>query len=418
MAKFNWLRWFLYFVITMLGLEVLKAVITRIQFSANYLTIIIIICLQTLMAFGFLYYALFAAFFRRKLKRNRFLIYFSTSFVCIIILLEVLFTYWLHHPAVIPNGLKWPYKFYYDVYNFRIMQYEKDAIAFDDQLLYTLKPNAKIIFRNAEFNTPVIINKNGFRDDDASSAGPEIICLGDSFTMGWGVNESQSFPDILEKETGAKVLNTGTPSYGTARELMLLKRLDTSNLKYIIIQYCSNDLEENLSFLNNNYKLALTPASVFKSTMRSYELDRKYFPGKNLLLITQLLMKHQVNKIHPFFKLSGQPYSEEFDGREHAAAFLKILMRFREEYKNVKIIVTNVDASKYRDNEFIDELNRMIGDMDVEKRKDIIFVNTLKDLNSGDYFILDYHINSSGHRKVANKLLEVIRENPVTMPGK
>ena len=327
--------------------------------------------------------------------------------------LELLFTYWLYHPARIPSGLLSSYKYYYEVYSFRILQYEKKIISFDDELLYTLKPNTEIDFNNVEFNTRVRTNKFGFRDDDSSAIAPEIICLGDSFTMGWGLPESECFPEILQRETGKKVLNTGTPSYGTARELLLMERLDTSRLKYIIIQYCSNDKDENIAFISNHYKLDLTPLPLYKSYMRSYELDRKYFPGKNFLLTGQLWMKKQINKVHPFFQLSGQPYSEDFDSREHATTFYQVLMKFRERYKNAKIIVTNVDVKKYHENTFIDELKRQAASKPAGETKNIIFVNSIKELTDSDYFILDHHINYSGHQKVAEKLLEAIRQNPV-----
>ena len=92
--------------------------------------------------------------------------------------------------------------------------------------------------------------------------------------------------------------------------------------------------------------------------------------------------------------------------------FLKVLQKFREKYRNVKIIVTNVDVNKYRDNNFIDELKRQTDSTKTEEMKNIIFVNSIKDLTDNDYFILDHHINSSGHQKVAEKLLEAIRSNP------
>ena len=412
MVKFNWLKWFLYFVIALLAPEVLKVVVAKANIPAGYLISIILLCLQTLLALAFIYYALFANIFRKKLNRRRLVAWFSISFFSFIVLLELLFTSWLYHPSRIPSGLRWSYKYYYDVYNFRILQYERNAIRFDNELLYTLKPGAAIEFSNAEFKTAVRVNKFGFRDDDSSAVAPEIICLGDSFTMGWGLDESQSFPGIIEKSTGKKVLNTGTPSYGTARELLLLERLDTSRLKYIIIQYCANDKDENLSFIGNNYKLDLTPLPVFKSTMNAYELSRKYFPGKNFLLISQLWMKQQLNKVYPIFKLSGQPYNEEFDSREHASVFLEVLMKFRQRFGNVKFIVTDVDISKYRNNTFIEELHHQTAALGVEERKNIIFVNSAKDLTDKDYFLLDYHIRSSGHEKVAASLIQAIKENP------
>jgi len=157
-----------------------------------------------------------------------------------------------------------------------------------------------------------------------------------------------------------------------------MERLDTSRLKYIIIQYCSNDKDENIAFISNHYKLDLTPLPLYKSYMRSYELDRKYFPGKNFLLTGQLWMKKQINKVHPFFQLSGQPYSEDFDSREHATTFYQVLMKFRERYKNAKIIVTNVDVKKYHENTFIDELKRQAASKPAGETKNIIFVNSIK----------------------------------------
>ena len=50
--------------------------------------------------------------------------------------------------------------------------------------------------------------------------------LGDSYAMGWGVEQGESFPEILEAATGLRVLNAGVPSYGTPRELLMLERLD------------------------------------------------------------------------------------------------------------------------------------------------------------------------------------------------
>lgn len=412
MRKVNWLKWFLYLVMLLLALEVLKAIVTKSTAPVTYLVAIVIICLQTLSILAFFYYAIFALLFRRRWTGRRFFVSFFTSFIGLLVLLEVVFSYWLYHPAQMPGTFRWAYKYYYDLYNFRIMQYEKNMIAFDKELLYTLKRNASFQFNNAEFETTVKTDSSGFRDDDSSTVAPDIICLGDSFTMGWGVEESQSFPKLLQYKTGKKVLNTGTPSYGTTRELMLLNRLDVSKLQYLIIQYCSNDIEENSSYINGNYKLGLTPQPVFESSMKTYEWSRVYFPGKNSLLTGQLWMKHQVNKLYPIFRLTGQPYNEEFDSREHAATFLKVLIKLRENFKNVRIIVTDIDVWKYRDNHFIDELGKQLELVQDDSKKNIILVNSMKVLTQSDYFILDYHINASGHKKVADELLRAIQQSP------
>lgn len=409
MKKKDWLKWILYLIIVLLALAVLKTLVSRLRFSANYLVSIVLLCLQTLVVLGFIYYAILAILIKRRISSKRFITFFLTSFVAIVSGLEIMFTYWLNHPDKIPAELKWSYKYYYEVYNFHLMQYEKKIISLDKELLYTLKPGILTDFHNVEFDTKVKTNKIGVRDDENSLKSPEIICLGDSFTLGWGVEKDQSFPEIIEKETGKKVLNAGIPSYGTARELMLFNRLDTSGLKYLIIQYCSNDEQENDSYIDHGYKLELTPFSEYESAMSSYEYSRKYFPAKNFLLITQLWLKQAINKIYPFFTLNGQQYTGVFNSQQHAMSFWKIFERFSKKFPGIKIIVTDLEPYVYHDNGFIAELNDMLHES--QKRgemKNVVFINSINELTPRDYFILDHHINVSGHQKVASKLLKEI----------
>lgn len=69
-----------------------------------------------------------------------------------------------------------------------------------------LKPDTTLTFQNREFKNIIHTNSKGLRDDDSSLVKPEIICLGDSYTFGWGVDNGISFPDKLEKLTAYKVL--------------------------------------------------------------------------------------------------------------------------------------------------------------------------------------------------------------------
>lgn len=38
----------------------------------------------------------------------------------------------------------------------------------------------------------------GLRDSNAALNQPEIICIGDSHTMGWGVEQEETFPKLLD----------------------------------------------------------------------------------------------------------------------------------------------------------------------------------------------------------------------------
>lgn len=80
-------------------------------------------------------------------------------------------------------------------------------------------PNTTVHYQSFEMDFMLKVNKYGFRG--SHSTVPEkkkdlvrIACIGDSFTMGWGVEEEQSWPFLLEtflnnEEIEAEVLNWG-----------------------------------------------------------------------------------------------------------------------------------------------------------------------------------------------------------------
>jgi hypothetical protein len=87
------------------------------------------------------------------------------------------------------------------------------------------------------------------RETGPKPAGMGIAVLGDSHAMGWGVNDEETFAAELQRLTRRPVFNLAVSSYGTRRELI---RFDRSGLgdrvDTVVIQYCENDLDENLGF--------------------------------------------------------------------------------------------------------------------------------------------------------------------------
>ncbi len=75
------------------------------------------------------------------------------------------------------------------------------------------------------------INSFGMRGPEprpSSEVSLRVLCLGDSMTYGPGVREEQTFSAVLGEQAragrpGVEVLNAGTPSYGTVRELAWLE---------------------------------------------------------------------------------------------------------------------------------------------------------------------------------------------------
>ncbi|HUN68157.1 MAG TPA: SGNH/GDSL hydrolase family protein [Burkholderiales bacterium] len=151
----------------------------------------------------------------------------------------------------IPTGLPWLQEVQANLYHGglrNIWQNQPDCVTFDEKLIYRPR-DGECAFHNAEFHT-VLHFAGGIRAQKPIArdrAG--IAVIGDSYAMGWGVNDDETFAAVLQERLGRPVYNLGVSSYGTTRELMalemsgLLDKVDT-----VIIQYCDNDLEENLHF--------------------------------------------------------------------------------------------------------------------------------------------------------------------------
>lgn len=101
---------------------------------------------------------------------------------------------------------------------------------YDSELGWINRPGVQL----ADFYGPgksITINDDGVRgleDYTTDSAGSRFrtICLGDSFTLGYGVDDRQTFPFLLEQQAGAtlQVVNMGQGGYSIGQCWLWLKR--------------------------------------------------------------------------------------------------------------------------------------------------------------------------------------------------
>jgi len=86
------------------------------------------------------------------------------------------------------------------------------------------------------------------------SVGSDIICFGDSLTLGVGASPGHDYPSLLSKALGVKVINAGVDGDET---IDALKRLDKDVLfkkpKMVIILLGGNDFFDNVPF-NETFK--------------------------------------------------------------------------------------------------------------------------------------------------------------------
>lgn len=100
-------------------------------------------------------------------------------------------------------------------------------------------------------NATIQINSDGLRDQEYPTGKSDkyrIIFLGDSITLGWGVEREESFEYIHEKQLNkdypTEIVNFGTGNYNTEQEVNLFLE---KGLKYkpdeIVVFYFINDAE-------------------------------------------------------------------------------------------------------------------------------------------------------------------------------
>ena len=319
----------------------------------------------------------------------------------------------LNHPNVLTKFkiTRDFFRGYYINRDRNIVQYSPQWAVYSHSLSYTLKPG-RFIFSNREFSVAYEVNKLGVRDDNDSLNSPEIVVIGDSQAMGWGVNQDDTFTQLIEKRCGVRVLNAAVSSYGTAREMRLLERIDTSKLKYLIIQYADNDYEENLKYYNSNNSLPIMGEAEYNNLVNTYLLARQRYYGKITISMADYILRKIILKIEKKAPPDNQGITSNEDDDtmknnqvDDADLFLNVLTTSKTDLSSTHIIVVEVNSYGRQDH-FIDLLKEKIS---AGRYPDYIKNIAAIDLSTGfkksDFYILDDHMNEYGHRYIAETII-------------
>ncbi len=323
--------------------------------------------------------------------------------------------YFLQNPSSIPSGpvLHAMRKVYWNSKSF--IQYNADCAQFDSRLAYRLRPGS-CQFSGAGFSNKFSMNNQGLRDDEASLAAPEVIVLGDSQAMGWSVGQNETFAAIIEAKTNITVLNAAVSSYATAREVLSLDRLDTSNLKTLVIQYCDNDIEENGKFYNDNYQLNTMSQVEYDDITASHERLQHYRPGRHIAagytVAKELYPDFKWKVLYPMVMgFMGRPVQvkpTETQELDYGKIFLDILLQSKINLSDIQIIVFEVNnyGRGTERNKFISRLIRaQKADPMVYSELNIELIDVHDLLATNDYYRLDGHLTVSGHRQIADAII-------------
>ncbi len=147
----------------------------------------------------------------------------------------------------------------------KLYRFPKYMFVNHDQADYALAPNFHGVSKTAEYKTDIATNSAGIRDErEFDTEKPDrtlrIVAIGDSFTMGVGVQRDESFLALAEhslsermSEHNVEIVNLGVPGHRTAQSIALLndKGLPLNPDIVILNFYVGNDITQNASPTNS-----------------------------------------------------------------------------------------------------------------------------------------------------------------------
>jgi hypothetical protein len=295
-----------------------------------------------------------------------------------------------------------------------IIQFMPEFARYDGELSYLLKPGVSS-FSNTEFTVRVHANSVGLRDDEAALRTPRVVVTGDSHAMGWGVEEEETFAHIIGERTSLPTLNAAMASYGTAREMLLLERIELDSLRCLIIQYSENDYEENKSFHEAGGTLETMGEDAYRRVVDDHARSKVYYPGKYIRQSRPLnhAMDFFGEKIGALFGRAprvGSGAAKPAGPEDEARMFLEVLGRAGAALDGAQLLVLEINGySRNNDGEFISALRAEIARGDypgyIEAMKTL---DVSRDLTDDAFWVLDDHMNARGHAVVAERVIELL----------
>lgn len=318
----------------------------------------------------------------------------------------------------------WPIK-RFQLYDYMITrpiwQAKVECVEPDDQLIFQPK------FGVCEFNTFQFetslnfdIKGRGVPERKLQDNNNGIAIIGDSQAMGFGVNDADTFANHIQKQVAQPVYNLAVSGYATRREFERFFRSGlSSKVDTIILQYCSNDLDENDKKLDEAHYLQ-AKIEHFSKIEESIKINKIIAgEGRNLSLsdykiVLSKLFNLNLEKIYfaiveplnaamSFFNRPLIPdYFNEtarsIDFNPHYKNIIDILYENKDLIKDKRIIVTY--SNGYGARFFNFPQGKIDGELDIS------FFDPGMDRN--DYYTLDDHLTPKGHMKFSKKIIEYL----------
>lgn len=338
---------------------------------------------------------------------------------------------------------------------------------YDRRMGWKNKPLSEGPFTSPGAKIHVRINERGLRDRDYSYEKPagvfRILVLGDSFTWGYGVEQTDIFTEKLEAQFGGRVevINAGVSGYGTDQELIFLAR---EGLRYrpdlILVALSQNDflfdnkasqhgaypkpyfLFQNGKLVAQNYPLPDIDADRWQEWMNTWhphekQRSKKGFKGflktktRVYPYLSEALKKLRYSflralKLHPLTAKVFDGWRLNFADREEGVLIteeifrrMKRLTESRKAGLSVLVIPYRTDLEKLP-NPFIAEFQRFFRAHGMASFYPYeAFLGAFKKGNVL-YLSGDDHWNAAGHELAARELYRFLtaKQPPANVPAR
>ena len=322
----------------------------------------------------------------------------------------------------------------------------------DEDLCFKLKPSLNITHNTKEFQTKFITNNIGFRGDMSKFKNNSIMFLGDSFTFGSGVEQNETYVQLVENNLRLNgydyfTYNFGVGNYGTINEQKVLERyIDFVKPKLVVLGFYVNDARDNkqkCSF-DIDEKGYLTTKKAPKSFL--YNFKKEVHLNFNLYRILNKFIKDIKLKTRLFDSFASnmklnvpidyKQFEKEYDD-ETSSAWI-ITYTTLEEISNlskksdadliVVVIPSKSQLEKAKQERLSNIYNLKNPDfhkinknlLNFTKSKNIHFIDLTetflnKEGTKNNYFVIDPHWTKKGHKIAADAISKYLTDNRLVL---
>lgn len=296
----------------------------------------------------------------------------------------------------------------------------KQILIVDRQLGWRQKNN----FNGKFLNTPLRTNELGLRNKPLSeirNSQKKILVLGPSSTFGWGVEESQAYPAVLQRllninypAVGIEVVNAGEVGFSSWQGLKFYKEIYPQEFgaDILIIAYGVNDVDRFRFF----YSSPLADKEEFALSKEAWQVSLQNAALRsNFITFLSRRIYAMVDSFLSFPRWTPQRRVEDTDFKKNIEELVRA-----GKVKGAEIILltsvyrlpgNNPGGEPQRISRDIAGLNRILEDISVKEAVELVDIDKLlpasEEIGAG-MFIDPVHMSAGGHEKIAEELASLI----------